>query len=400
MKKIKLISCIIIAALLCGNMCIAASPAEINPGGEILPVLNYAPETVQPIDLNIKGEGVILIEAETGTVLYENNADVPLPPASVTKIMSLLLIMESIKDGKISLEDKVTASEYACSMGGSQVYLEPGEIMTVDEMLKCVVVSSANDATVALAEHVTGSVDAFVAKMNVRAAELGMTNTVFKNTTGIDEDGHFISARDVAIMSRELIKHTKIFDYTTIWMDTIRDGEFGLSNTNKLIRFYAGANGLKTGSTSIAKYCLSGSAIRNDMQLIAIVMGAPTSDDRFAGVKKMLDYGFATYAVAKTEKEIFEPLKVKGGTKDYVTIASEEKAFLIAKGKEKDIKKQIILDDSVKAPVKAGDKVGSIKYYLNDTEISSSDITVSEEVKRISSFGLFFKMFNRYLMLE
>ena len=353
---------------------------------------------VQP-ELAIKAEGAILIEAETGIVLYEQNADEALPPASVTKIMSLLLIMEGIDENRISLEDKVSVSEYASSMGGSQVYLEPGEEMILHDMLKAIVVSSANDATVAVAEHLMGSVDAFVARMNERAKELGMINTVFKNTTGLDEDGHVTSARDIAIMSRELIKHKKIFDYTTIWMDTLRDGAFGLSNTNKLIRFYSGANGLKTGSTSIAKYCLSAAALRNDMQLIAVVMAAPSSDERFAGAKKMLDYGFATYSVYKIPEEEIAHVKVTGGVSETVRASHETESFLINKGKEKNIEKQIEIAQSVAAPIDKGQKIGTINYMIDGNIIKSVDIKAAESIKRISFWGIFGKMAKKYFLM-
>ena len=355
--------------------------------------------TVNQPELGIKAEGAVLIEADTGIVLYEQNADEMFPPASVTKIMSLLLIMEGIAEGRISVDDKVTASEYASSMGGSQIYLEAGEEMTLNDMLKAIVVSSANDATVAVAEHLMGSVDAFVARMNERAKELGMGNTLFKNTTGLDEDGHKISARDIAIMSRELLKHKKIFDYTKIWMDTVRNGEFGISNTNKLIRFYSGANGLKTGSTGLAKYCLSASAERNGMQLIAVIMAAPSSDERFAGAKKLLDYGFATYAVYKTPQEEFEPVRVTGGVNETVRVTHEIESFLINKGKEKNIQKQIQIAESVAAPVKVGQKIGTINYTIDGNIIKSADIIAAESIGRISFWGIFGKMAKRYFLI-
>ena len=366
-----------------------AEKPEENPGITI----------IQP-DLAIKSEGCILIEAATGTVLYEQNADESFPPASVTKIMSLLLIMEGIADGRISFGDKVSTSEYASSMGGSQIYLEPGEEMTLHDLLKAIVVASANDATVAAAEHLMGSVDAFVARMNERAKELGMINTMFKNTTGLDEDGHITSARDIAVMSRELIKHEKIFDYTKIWMDTLRNGEFGISNTNRLIRFYPGANGLKTGSTSIAKYCLSASAVRNGMQLIAVIMSAPTSDDRFAGAKKLLDYGFATYAVYKTQKEELLPVRVTGGVTGTVQPVHEISSFLINKGKEKSIEKQIQIAETLAAPIDRGQKIGVINYTIDGKIIKSADITAAESIRRISFWGIFGKMAKKYFMIN
>ena len=357
-------------------------------------------QSSEQLELGINAEGAILIEAATGIVLYERNADKALPPASVTKVMSMLLIMEGLADGRISLDDKIMVSEYASSMGGSQVYLEPGEIMSLHDMLKAIAVASANDATVAVAEHLTGSVDAFVSRMNERAKELGMNNTVFKNTTGLDEDGHVTSARDISIMSRELLKHEKIFDYTKIWMDTLRNGEFGISNTNKLIRFYSGANGLKTGSTSIAKYCLSASAERNGMQLIAVVMAAPSSDERFAGAKKMLDYGFATYGVYKTPVEELTPVKVTGGVGVEVKITHETESFLINKGKEKSIEKQIQIVQSAAAPVEKGQKLGIINYMIGENIIRSVDIIADESIDRISFWGIFLKMAKKYFLIR
>jgi D-alanyl-D-alanine carboxypeptidase (penicillin-binding protein 5/6) len=313
--------------------------------------------------------------------------------------MSLLLIMEGVADGRISIDEQVTASDYASSMGGSQIYLKPGEQMTLHDMLKAIVVASANDATVAVAEHLMGSVEAFVARMNERAKELGMNNTHFKNTTGLDDDGHEISARDIAIMSRELLKHEKIFDYTKIWMDTVRDGEFGISNTNRLIRFYAGANGLKTGSTSIAKYCLSASAERNGMQLIAVIMAAPSSDERFTDAKKLLDFGFATYGVYKIPKEELAPVRVTGGVNMTVEVSHETESFLINKGKEKSIEKQIQIAETVAAPIKTGDKIGTINYLIDGNIIKSVDIKAAESVERISFWGIFGKMARKYFLM-
>ena len=245
--------------------------------------------------LDIKAKSVVLMEPNTGKVLYEANSDEKLPPASITKIMSLLLVMEAIDRGDITLETVVTASEHACSMGGSQIWLEPGETMTVNDLLKAAVIASANDACVALGETVAGSEEGFVALMNERANELGMTNTHFVNCTGLDAEGHLTTAYDVAVMSSALIKHDLIKDYSTVWMDTLRDGKSELVNTNKLVRFYEGTTGLKTGTTSTAKYCLSATAERNGLELVAVVMAGESSNDRFGGAKKLLDYGFANY---------------------------------------------------------------------------------------------------------
>jgi len=318
----------------------------------------------------------------------------------VTKVMSLLLVMEAIEEGRLAFDEMVSVSPYAASMGGSQVYLEAGERMSVHELLKAVAVSSANDATVALAEHISGSTEAFVAAMNRRAAELGMKNTQFINATGLDADGHVTSARDIALMSRELVKHEKIFEYTTIWMDTIRGGEFGLSNTNKLVRFYDGANGLKTGSTSIARYCLSATALRGSMQIIAVVMAAPTSDDRFADAKRLLDYGFAAYAVHRPQVRTFDPIKVAGGVEREVAVSYEPATMLVAKGKERVVEERVELADKLTAPVERGQKVGTVKYFLDGEEIHSADILTVTAVGRIGLWGLFAGMLAKYLMLR
>ena len=356
--------------------------------------------TINQPDLGLQAEGVILIEADTGMVLYEHNADEAFAPASVTKVMSMLLIMEGVSDGRISVDDMISTSEYAASMGGSQVYLEPGEQMSLHDMLKAIVVSSANDATVAVAEHLMGSSEAFVAKMNERGAELGMTNSTFKNVTGLDADGHAMSARDIAVASRELLKHEKIFEYTGIWMDTLRNGEFGISNTNRLIRFYTGANGLKTGSTSTAKYCLAASAARNDMQLIAVIMAAPTSDERFAGAKRLLDYGFANYSVYKTPREELAPVRVTGGVAPELKAEHITQSFLINRGKEKFIEKQVQIAESLAAPIEKGQKIGSVNYILDGTVIKATDIVAGESIGRISFWGIFSKMVRKYFMLN
>jgi len=397
--KIKLIKKLISLFAVCALLILNISAEELKR--QEAPVENENPGIIinQP-DLGVKAEGLILIEADTGAVLYEINADEAFAPASVTKIMSMLLVMEGLAEERIAVDDRVATSEYAASMGGSQIYLEPGEEMSLHDMLKAIVVSSANDATVAVAEHLMGSADAFVARMNERASELGMTSTTFKNTTGLDEEGHVMSARDIAAASRELLKHKKIFEYTGIWMDTVRNGEFGLSNTNRLIRFYPGANGLKTGSTGIAKYCLAASAMRNDMQLIAVVMAAPTSDERFAGAKRLLDYGFANYGVYKTPKEELLPVRVTGGVSTLVQPEHITQSFLISKGKEKLIEKQIKIVESVAAPIIKGQKIGTVNYVLDGQIIKSTDIIAAEPVGRISFWGVFTRMARKYFMLN
>ncbi len=336
-------------------------------------------------------KSAILIEASTGKVLYEKNSDEALPPASVTKIMTLLLIMEAVDMGKIKLTDTVCASEYAASMGGSQVYLEAGECMTVEEMIKCVVIASANDCAVALAEHLCGSEEAFVAEMNKRAKELEMLNTVFENTNGLDDNvtNHVISARDIAIMSRELLKHDLILKYSSTWMDTIRDGEFGLTNTNRLIRYYSGANGLKTGSTAKAKFCISATAMRDGMQLIAVIMAAPTRDVRNNAAKQLLDFGFANYGIFTDEGGEVSPIRVTGGTIDEIIIAYDRTDIVLEKEKISKIKCKYDIPEFVKAPVSFGEKIGEIIYDCDGEEIIRKDIYATESVDEIGFFGIF-----------
>lgn len=346
----------------------------------------------------------ILMEASTGMVMLEENADEALPPASVTKIMTLLLIMEAVADGRLKWDEMVQTSEYAASMGGSQVFLEVGEEMSVSEMVKCVVVASANDAAVALAEKVAGSEEAFVKRMNERAAELGMTNTVFLNTNGLDDgiDGHVTSARDIAIMSRELItKHPQILEFSSIWMDTIRNGAFGLTNTNRLVRFYRGANGLKTGSTSKAKFCISATAERDGMQLIAVVMASPTRDERNETAKKLLDYGFANYEAATLgAKTLPDTLLLVGGAADTVKIAAEEQPVVLEKGQSARITEKLVLPDVVNAPIEAGDELGYVEFLLDGESLLKIPVTAAESAKRIGYAELFGHFLKRILMVS
>lgn len=346
--------------------------------------------------IETQAKSLILVEGSTGKVLYELNADESLPPASVTKIMTLLLVFEAIEEGKLRFEDPITVSEQAAKMGGSQVYLEQGEQMTVDELLKCVVIASANDAAAALAEAVSGSLESFVSDMNRRAAELGMSHSHFENTNGLDDTTttHLTSARDIAIMSKELLKHEKIFDYTTIWMDTVRNGAFGLTNTNRLIRFYNGANGLKTGSTSKAGFCISATAKRDGMQLIDVVMGSPTRDERNATAAKLLDYGFARYEVYNTPSLTQETLPVLGGKKDSVLLDCTPQSFVLEKGQDKKVEILTELPENLKAPVEKGQILGKIVYKLDGTELSSKEICAKESVDRLSKWDLFKKMFS------
>ncbi|MBE7021820.1 MAG: D-alanyl-D-alanine carboxypeptidase [Ruminococcaceae bacterium] len=346
-------------------------------------------------DVTLSAPAAILIEAGTGQVLYEKNCHDRRPPASVTKVMTMLLVMEAIANGQISQDDMVRCSEFAASMGGSQVYLEPGEEMSVRDMLKAVAVASGNDAAVALAEHVAGSHEAFVSLMNERAAALNMQDTHFVNCNGLDDPEHLTSAYDIALMSRELVRYPLILEFTGIWMDSLRDGAFGLVNTNKLIRFYEGANGLKTGSTSVAKFCLSASAVRGGMNLIAVIMGADTSKERFADASKLLDYGFANYAVADSllSQEELPPIPVNKGAGSQVTPGiSEEFHLLVSKAKMNSIEKNITLPERVEAPVQAGDKIGEVEFILEGERIGMTDIIAMEPVHKIGFVGMLGKL--------
>ena len=345
-------------------------------------------------ELAVDAQACLLMEKTTGEVLYAVNEHEQLEPASVTKIMTLLLVMEAIDSGSLHYDDMVTASAYACSMGGSQIWLKENEQMTVEEMLKAVCVASANDASVALAEHIAGSAEAFVEKMNQRAAELGMEDTHFVNPTGLPAKGHVTSAYDIALMSRELIlHHPDIRRFTTIWMDTLRDGEFGLSNTNKLIRYYEGATGLKTGSTDSALYCLSATAEREGMELIAVILKSPTSTQRFESAKVLLNYGFAAYGLAEVEPE--EPLTaipVRLGTAASVTVEMEgEEKLLVTKDKIGTMEVQTQLETELAAPVEKGQQVGTLTVTSGEEILAQLPLVAGETVERLSYGQIFLR---------
>ena len=348
------------------------------------------PVTARAVQLDVAGKSAVLIDAATGTVLYEQNAHEPLAPASVTKVMTMLLIMEAVDSGKIGWDDSVTASEAAAAKGGSQIYLKVGESMSVTDMLKSIAVSSANDCACAMAEHIAGSESGFVEMMNARAAELGMNDTHFVNCTGLDDDDtareHRTSAYDIALMSRELLKnHPDIKKFTTIWMDTVRNGAFGLSNTNKMVRFYSGCTGLKTGFTSGAGYCLSASAERDGMELIAVVMGAETSADRFAACKSMLDYGFANYALYTPALQEGASVPVKLGSAASVgTVPGGETQLLIDKAQRSTITAEITLDESVTAPVSKGQRLGTLVIKSGEQTLTQVPLVAEEEVARLT----------------
>lgn len=344
--------------------------------------------------------GAILMDAETGTVLFEKNADEALPPASVTKIMTLLLVMEAIDEGRVKLTDMVNVSAHAASMGGSQVFLEEGEQMSLEDMLKSVIIASANDAAVALAEHTYGSEEAFVVRMNERARELGMSTAHFENTNGLDDtvENHVLSARDIALMSGELIKHEKILEYSSIWMDTIRNGSFGLTNTNRLIRFYKDATGLKTGSTAKAGFCVSATAKRDGMHLICVVMGAKTRDSRNAIASKLLDYGFATYSLYRSQPQKLEELKVLGGVEDSCAISYEVLCRILKKGEGSRVKEEIVLKDNVAAPVVPGTVVGTVTYSLDGQTIGTVEVKATESIDKIGYFGLLWRLISKIVL--
>lgn len=347
-------------------------------------------------------ESAVLMEASTGRIIYKKDENKKLSPASITKIMTMLLVVEAIESKKLSFYDKVTCSEHASSMGGSQIWLEVGETMTVHDLLKSVAVGSANDASVALAEHIAGSEEAFVALMNAKAKELGMENTNFTNACGLDDDNLYTTAKDVALMSKALISHEIIKQYTTIWMDTIRNESVQLVNTNKLVRFYRGATGLKTGTTSKAGCCLSGTAKRNGMELIAVIMGAKSSNDRFAFAKKLLDFGFANLTIFKPGDKIKfkKHLKLNDGQKEKIKIVYDEIKNELIKTEDKGkIKVEIKLNNSLKAPVYKNDIVGEIIVFNNKKVLKKYNVRSGETVEKVNFKFSFSKLFHKMTSL-
>lgn len=350
----------------------------------------------------VKAPSAVLMEAQTGKILYEKNDHEQRACASITKVMTLLLVMEALDSGKIGLNDTVTTSEHAASMGGSDIWLEPGETMSVDDMLKATVIASANDAAVALAEYVAGSEDEFVAQMNQRAKELGMNETVFKNVNGLDEDGHVTSAYDIALMSRELIKHQKIFDYTKTWMDNVRDGKTQLVNTNKLLKSYQGITGLKTGTTGKAGSCISATAERNGVSLIAVVLGSPSTSDRFNSAATLLDYGFANWSVTKPQipPEANMPIAVANGMEATVEPSvNTEESILVPKGKAGEITSKVSINSEIRAPVEEGQVLGKITYSLGNEVLKESKIRAKKAVEPIT-FHSAFSLLLRLVLLD
>ena len=376
------------AALLAATLlALPVQAAEADPSAAGAPTVDAA--------------GAVLMEKETGTVLYEQNAHDKLEPASVTKVMTLLLVMEAIDSGSLSKDDLVTVSAYAASMGGSQVYLKEGEQMTVNDLLKAVAVASGNDASVALAEHLCGSEEAFVAKMNERAAQLGMTDTCFVNCTGLPAAGHLTSAYDIALMSRELIlNHPSIRDYTTIWMDSLRDGQFQLANTNKLIRFYEGATGLKTGSTDAAGYCLSATAERDGMELIAVILKSSTKDPRTAAAQTLLNYGFANYTLMDVyPSQALPPVDVLLGEQETVQpVLSQPTRILVNRSMVNQVETQLELCQDVEAPVESGQTLGRMTVTAGGQVLAQIPIVADQAVARLSAPGIFLRLMRTLLM--
>ena len=366
-------------------------------------ITNAKVETSATTNLNLESGGAVLIEQHSGKVLYDHNMHEQLRPASVTKVMSILLIMEAIDSGRITYTDKIPCSENAASMGGSQIWLDVKEELTVDEMLKAICVVSANDCTVAMAEYLAGSEEAFVEQMNEKAKELGMNDTTFKNCHGIDEDGHVTSAYDIALMSRELLNnHPDITKYTTIWMDSLRDGKSELVNTNKLIRNYKGATGLKTGSTSVALYNLSASATRDDLSLIAVIMKAPSTKVRFAEAQKLLDYGFNNFEYKKlsSKGEMIQEIAVNKGVEKTVKVITEtDSGVLIDKGQDKNIEQTITFAENISAPIQQGEILGSITYQLNGEEVGRVNLIAENAVQKNTAFNMIEYVYSKWFSL-
>lgn len=354
-------------------------------------------------NLNLEAGSAILIEQHSGQVLYEHNSHEKLRPASVTKVMSILLIMEALDSGQITLTDKVPCTEDAAAMGGSQIWLDVREELTVDEMLKAICVVSANDCTVAMAEHLCGSQEAFVERMNAKAKELGMNDTTFKNCHGIDEDGHVTSAYDIALMSKELLNnHPSITKYTTIWMDSLRDGKSELVNTNKLVRNYKGITGLKTGSTSLALFNLSASATRDDLSLIAVIMKAPSTKIRFAEAQKLLDYGFNNYeykCLAQKGTTLKQAVVTKGVQENVDLVFEEDSGILIKKGQAKEIEQRIQIEESLSAPIYEGQKVGEVVFLLEGKEIGRTNIVANRTIEKKTFFSILSYTYEKWFCL-
>lgn len=405
MKKffISVILVFILSTSICYGFSSNYTWSVVNNSIETSASLSQPQEILDNNFLNLDAGSAILIEQNSGQILYGFNIHEKLHPASVTKIMSLLLIMDALDSGKITLETQIPCSANAASMGGSQIWLDTTETLSVNDMLKAICVVSANDCVVALAEYLGGTEDGFVQMMNTRAKELGMNDTTFKNCHGLDEDEHLTSSYDIALMSRELlVNHPSITNYTTIWTDSLRDGKSALSNTNKLVHNYSGCTGLKTGSTSLALFNLSASATRNGLSLIAVVMKAPTSALRFSAATSLLDYGFSNYSYKSfaTKGDIVKSIHVtKGVSQEVNAVYETSPSFLIKKGEESSITYEISLKDSIQAPITQGQLLGTIKYSLNDTELETISLVAENSVEKIGLFSMIKTVFNDWFNL-
>jgi D-alanyl-D-alanine carboxypeptidase (penicillin-binding protein 5/6) len=401
----KLLSLVSIFSLFFFNIVLAYNDSTFvwNNSSEAIKTNTNVSTSLTSNNLELQSCSGILIEQHSGQILYEHNSHEQLRPASVTKVMSILLIMEAIDSGTLSYTDKIPCTETAAAMGGSQIWLDVREELTVAEMLKAICVVSANDCTVAMAEYLCGSQEAFVEKMNAKAQELGMKDTSFKNCHGLDEDGHLTSAHDIALMSKELLtKHPDITKYTTIWMDSLRDGKSQLVNTNKLIRNYKGITGLKTGSTSLALYNLSASATREGLSLIAVIMKGPTSAIRFSDAQKLLDYGFSNYSYKSfaNQNEVIKSVTVtKGVNQEVNAIYETSPAFLIKKGDESNINYEVSLANTVQAPVYEGQLLGTVKYFLNDTELGIVNLVAESSVNEVGLLNMNKHIFTNWFSL-
>lgn len=409
MLRYKKTMLLLVAILVIGLMPWAVFAEEDNTIKEVISSAAEPEQAVLPtsitggaIGMAVDAKSAILIDAASGTVLFEHNSHDRLPPASVTKIMTMLLIMEAVDRGQMSLDDKITISEKAASMGGSQMYMEPGEQHDLETLMKGIAIASANDACVAAAEHHSGSVDIFVEKMNKRAAELGMKDTNFVNTNGLPVANHYSSAYDIALMSKELLKHKKIHDWFTVWMTNVTVGlpgkkqtELGLTNTNRLIKIYPGANGIKTGFTQEAGYCLSASAQRGDLTLIAVIMGSPTSKIRFAEASKLLDYGFANYdSVKLAEKgETMGTVVIEKGSPNMIeAVAPEEINVLVKKGERDNIRGDLAFEEKISAPIAKGDKIGELIIFEKDKEIQRCPLVAAEDVNKAKLMQIYIRL--------
>lgn len=368
----------------------------------------YTAIPVFSVDVNavteetITAPSAVLMETSSGKILFEKNPHEQRPCASITKVMTMLLVCEAIDNGKLRLDDTITASAHAASMGGSDIWLEEGETMSADDMIKATVVASANDAAVALAEHLCGSEEVFVEKMNEKASQLGMKDTVFKNCNGLDEDGHITSAYDVAVMSRELMKHEMIFDYTSIWLDNLRDGKTQIVNTNKLLKTYNGITGLKTGTTNDAGCCMSASAKRGDMNLVAVVLGCNSGKERFSDAAALLDYGFANFSVTqlKAPEDLPKTIKVENGMQGNIGIGCDVNASIVLdKNSSSKIVSKIDLPESIEAPVVSGQKLGTVTYSLDGNAVKSFEITALQDAEKISFASVFSVLLNSIISL-